>query len=82
MKSLKIIIVIILVLVFATAAFSQEAAAPAQDKSAAAPENNLLPIYKKGWQFFVAPYIWVPGGNINLARQGRFSGTTNLSVPT
>ena len=29
----------------------------------------------------MAPYAWVPGANINLARQGRFSGTTKVDVP-
>jgi len=81
MRSLKTTIMIILVLVFSTAAFSQEGAAPPQDKTATAQEDNLLPIYKKGWQFIVAPYLWIPGANINLARQGRFSGTTSVDVP-
>jgi hypothetical protein len=81
MKGLKAAILIIVVLVCSTTAYSQEGAALGQDKTAAAREDNLLPIYKTGWQFFVAPYIWVPGGNINLARQGRFSGTTKIDVP-
>jgi hypothetical protein len=82
MKALKTTIMILLVLVFfTTAAYPQEGAAPAQDKTAAAQEDNLLPIYKQGWQFIVAPYLWIPGTNINLARQGRFSGTTSVDVP-
>jgi hypothetical protein len=82
MKALKTTIMILLVLVFfTTAAYPQEGAAPAQDKTAAAQEDNLLPIYKKGWQFIVAPYLWVPGAHINLARQGRFSGNTYVDVP-
>jgi hypothetical protein len=82
MKGLKAAIMILLVLVFfTTAAYSQEGAAPAQDKTAAAQEDNLLPIYKKGWQFIVAPYLWVPGAHINHARQGRYSGNTYVDVP-
>jgi len=81
MKGLKTAILIIMMLVSGATAYSQEGAVPGQDKTAAAQEDNLLPIYKQGWQFFVAPYIWVPGANINLARQGRFSGTTSIDVP-
>jgi hypothetical protein len=81
MKGLKATILIIMVLVFGATAYSQEGAVPGQDKAAAAQEDNLLPIYKTGWQFFVAPYVWVPGANLNLARQGRFSGTTKVGLP-
>jgi hypothetical protein len=81
MKGLKGAILIIMVLFFCTTAYSQEGAVKGQDKTAADQEDNLLPIYKQGWQFFVAPYVWLPGANINLARQGRFSGTTKVDVP-
>ena len=81
MKGLQATIIIIMVLVFGATAYSQEGAVAGQDKTAATQEDNLLPIYKQGWQFFVAPYLWVPGVNINLARQGRFSGTTAIDVP-
>jgi len=81
MKGLKAAILVIMVLVFCATAYSQEGAVPGQDKAAAAQGDNLLPIYKEGWQFFVAPYVWIPGANINLARQGRFSGTTKVDVP-
>jgi hypothetical protein len=81
MKGLKTAILIIVVLVFCSTAYSREGAVPAHDKTATAKEDDLLPIYKEGWQFFVAPYVWIPGANINLARQGRFSGTTTVDVP-
>ena len=87
MKGLKITIMIIIVVVFSTAAYSQELAivteqpSSAQEKAAVAKDDDLLPIYKQGWQFIVAPYLWIPGAHINLARQGRFSGTTSVDVP-
>jgi len=87
MKGLKTTIMIIIVLVFSTAAYSQKLAivteqpSSAQEKAAMAKDDDLLPIYKQGWQFIVAPYLWIPGANINLARQGRFSGTTTVDVP-
>ena len=81
MKRLKTTVSIIMVLIFFTTAYPQEGAVAGQDRAAAAQEDNLLPIYKEGWQFFVAPYVWIPGANINLARQGRFSGTTKVDIP-
>jgi hypothetical protein len=81
MRGLKAAILIIMVFVLCATAYSQEGAVAGQEKAAAAQEDNLLPIYKEGWQFFVAPYVWVPGANINLARQGRFSGTTKVDIP-
>ena len=81
MKVWTAAILIIMVLVFGATAYSQEGAGPGQDKTAAAQEDNLLPIYQQGWQFFLAPYLWIPGFNINLARQGRFSGNTSADVP-
>ena len=44
-------------------------------------EDDRLPIYKEGWQFFVAPYLWIPGAHLDLSHQGRFSGTTVANVP-
>jgi len=53
----------------------------AQEKSTAAKEDDRLPIYKEGWQFFLAPYMWIPGAHLSLSHQGRFSGTTVANVP-
>ncbi len=63
MGGLKAAITIVMLLIFCVPAYSLEGAVPAQDKTAAAQEDNLLPIYKQGWQFFVAPSVWVPGAN-------------------
>ena len=88
MRGLKIVICIILLLVLCTAAYSQENPGPtreepgvAQEKATAAKEDHRLPIYKEGWQFFLAPYLWVPGVHADLSHQGRFSGTTVADVP-
>ena len=53
----------------------------AQEKSTAAKEDDRLPIYKEGWQFFLAPYMWIPGAHLSLSQQGRFRGTTVANVP-
>ena len=51
------------------------------EKTDTAKEDDRLPIYKEGWQFFLAPYLWIPGAHLDLSHQGRFSGTTVANVP-
>jgi hypothetical protein len=79
---------IILLLVLGTAAYAQENPATtkgesgaAQEKATAAKEDDRLPLYKEGWQFFVAPYLWIPGAHLSLSHQGKFSGTTVADMP-
>jgi hypothetical protein len=88
MRGMIATIIIILSLFLSTAAYSQEERGPAQkepgsaqEKAAAAQEDERLPIYKEGWQFFLAPYLWIPGVHLDLSHQGRFSGTTVADVP-
>ena len=88
MRTLKTAATIILLLFWCTAAYSQEEPATAKgepgsapEKSTAAKEDDRLPIYKEGWQFFLAPYLWISGVHLNLSHQGRFSGTTVANVP-
>ena len=50
-------------------------------KTDTAKEDDRLPIYKDGWQFFLGPYLWIPGAHLSLSHQGRFSGTTVANVP-
>jgi hypothetical protein len=79
---------IILLLVWCTCAYSQDEPASVREVSGSAPEkatavkdDDRLPIYKQGWQFFLAPYLWIPGFHADLSRQGRFRGTTVADVP-
>jgi hypothetical protein len=87
MKGLKTTIMIIILLVLSTAAYSQELAmateppGSAQEKAARAQDDDRLPIYKEGWQFFVAPYLWIPGAHLDLSHQGKFRGTIVADVP-
>jgi hypothetical protein len=87
MRGLKATI-IILSLFLTTAAYSQEKTGPTkeepgatQERVTAVKEDDRLPIYKEGWQFFLAPYLWIPGAHLSLSHQGRFSGTTVANVP-
>jgi hypothetical protein len=87
-KGLKITATILLLLSLGAAAYSQEERGPAgkeptsaQEKATASKEDDRLPIYKEGWQFFLAPYLWIPGVHADLSHQGRFSGTTVVDVP-
>jgi len=88
MRTLKTAATIILLLFWCTAAYSQEEPATAKgepgsapEKATAAKEDDRLPIYKEGWQFFLAPYLWIPGVHLSLSHQGRFSGTTVANIP-
>jgi hypothetical protein len=88
MQGLKIMISFILLLWSWSAAAAPAASASvegqpdaAQEKTASAQDDDRLPIYKKGWQFFLAPYLWVPGAHLDLSRQGAIRGTTVADVP-
>jgi hypothetical protein len=37
----------------------------AAGESVQAKEDERVPVQKEEWQFFVAPYLWVPGVNVN-----------------
>jgi hypothetical protein len=87
-QGLKMMIPIILLLWFCSAAYAllepaagEERPGSAQEKATGAKEDDTLPIYKKGWQFFLAPYLWVPGAHFDLSHQGRFRGTIVADVP-
>ena len=88
MRGQKIASIIILLLFMCTAAYSQEKPATTtgepgstQEKATAAKEDDRLPIFKEGWQFFIAPYLWVTGARISISHQGRFSGTVVADLP-
>jgi hypothetical protein len=62
MRGLKTAISIMMFLSLGTAASPQNEPGPAktepgssQEKTTAAKEDDRLPIYKEGWQFFLAP---------------------------
>jgi hypothetical protein len=88
MRGWKTALIIVLLLVWCTGAYSQDKPASVREVSGSAPEkatavkdDDHLPIYKKGWQFFLAPYLWVPGAHLDLSHQGGFRGTTVADVP-
>jgi hypothetical protein len=42
-------------------------------------EDDRLPIHKQDeWQFFLSPYVWIPGVNINVST---LKGTMNTAIP-
>jgi hypothetical protein len=79
---------IILSLFLSTTAYSQEKPdpvkeriSPTEEQVAPAKEDDRLPLFKEGWQFFLAPYLWIPGVHADLSYQGRFSGTVVADIP-
>jgi hypothetical protein len=51
------------------------------EKTATPKEDDRLPIYKEGWQFMVAPYLWIPGAHLDLSHQGKVSGSVVANMP-
>jgi hypothetical protein len=85
MKVLKTTIFIILFLSLCTAAYplekpdaAKEESVSAQAKPASAKDDDILPVYREGWQIIVAPYMWIPGSNLNITQEGV---TTKADVP-
>jgi hypothetical protein len=70
-----------LALVLNTVGFAQTAAEPAHAASISSEQDNRLPIYREGWQVFIAPYVWVGGSNQNITKQGSNLGTTKINMP-
>ena len=76
------IAIIIILLVFSCASgYAAEETGSTPAVAAKTQEDDRLPIHKEGWQFFLAPYLWIPGAHIDISHQGRFSGTTVVDVP-
>jgi hypothetical protein len=75
MRQSRLAICIILVLLFiCPPAFSAETVTTPAEPAAKVKEDDRPPIQKQDqWQFFLAPYMWVPGMNINTT----FSGHTS-----
>jgi hypothetical protein len=87
MRGWKTTLIIMLLLIWCSAGYSQELGSAkeqpgtAKEESVSTKEDDRLPIQKEGWQFFLAPYLWIPGMHLSLSHQGRFSGTTVANVP-
>ena len=46
---------------------AKEASSPAKATAEPAKEDDRLPIHKQDeWQFFLSPYVWIPGINANV----------------
>ncbi len=51
-----------------------------QEATESVEEDDRLPIHKEGWQFIVAPYVWLPGVDLELRSQGRFNTRTTVGI--
>ena len=85
MKVLRTTIFIILFLSLCTAAYPREEPGAAKgesvsikEKAAPAKDDDLLPFGREGWRIVVAPYMWIPGSNLNINQGG---DTTKADVP-
>ncbi len=85
MKVVKTTFAIILSLILGTATYLQAEPAPAKEESvsaqtkpASAKDDDILPVYREGWRIVVAPYMWIPGANLNINQGGV---VTKANVP-
>jgi hypothetical protein len=81
LRLVQIVLTCSLALLLSAVVFAQAAADPAKAAPVSSEQDNHLPIYREGWQFFVAPYIWVGGSNQNITKQGSNLGTTKINIP-
>jgi hypothetical protein len=81
MRGWKTTLIIILLLIWCSPAYAEEEPGSAQEKAGTAKDDDRLPIYREGWQFFLAPYLWIPGIHADISHQGKFSGTTIVDMP-
>jgi hypothetical protein len=60
-------------------AMEEGSSPPSASPAAQVKEDDRLPIYPRDeWQFFVSPYIWIPGINANI-NSLRASTSTNVA---
>ncbi len=81
LRLLQIVLTCSMALWLSAVVLAETAADPAKAPPISSEPDNRLPIYREGWQFFIAPYIWVGGSNQNITKQGSNFGTTKISLP-
>lgn len=74
-KTLLIVINLLLMLPCTSGYAAGEAGRP-PDEAVQAKEDERIPVQKEEWQFFVAPYMWIPGMNINTTFLGQTTTVT------
>jgi hypothetical protein len=82
MKGLRATMVIVMLISLSGVAYSQNEPVPTQGEpvsATTAKKDDRLPIQKQDqWQFFLSPYMWIPGINANI---GTLKGTVNPVIP-
>jgi hypothetical protein len=81
LRLVQIVLTCSLALWLSGVVFAQTMADSANAAPVSSGPDNRLPIYREGWQFFVAPYIWVTGSNQNITKLGSKLGTTKINTP-
>jgi hypothetical protein len=77
MKGMRPAIIAILLLVFASAqGFAATDAGKPPEEITQAKEDERVPVQKEEWQFFAAPYLWIPGMSVNTTFLGHTSSVS------
>jgi hypothetical protein len=70
---------VVVILSLSAPGYGAETTATPAEPSAKAKDDDRLPIYPRDeWQFYVSPYIWIPGVNLNINAL-RASTSTNIA---
>jgi hypothetical protein len=78
-KPYTAIVVTLLLVCGGSAGLAQEGAVTPPETAAKAKEDDRLPIQKQDeWQFFLSPYLWIPGMNANTTTLRK---TTTIDLP-
>ncbi|MFA4901870.1 MAG: hypothetical protein WC600_03905 [Desulfobaccales bacterium] len=81
LRLVQIVLTCSMALLLSAVVLAETVADPAKATLVSSEQDNRLPIYREGWQFFIAPYIWVGGSNQNITKQGSNLGTTKIDLP-
>ena len=81
MRLVQIVLTCSIAFLLSAVVFAETPADPAKTPPVSSGQDNRLPIYREGWQFFIAPYIWLSGSNQNITKQGSNLGTTKINIP-
>jgi hypothetical protein len=90
-KQITTITVILVLVFYSPVGFGQQEVSPPpkavtaaegtgtnpKEAEAKSKETERVPVQKEEWQFFVAPYMWIPGMNVNTTLLGQ---TTTVSL--
>jgi hypothetical protein len=75
-SKMTLLVMTLMLMLLCTAGYAAGESGKPPQEAVQAKEEERVPVQKEEWQFFVAPYMWIPGMNVNTNFLGR---TTTVS---